>query len=175
MCLSLSLLFMENDYTKTRKTFEDEESSLDVGIQELDNAVKNLSDTLQLNQGDALLLLISNKWDTAAAVDFFVSDEIGARKLAGIQMNNPLKQSVVMPTECGVCFDTLPTDNSSNSSLLSCGHGFCKDCWTSQLAVKVKERPTKGVVCMWPKCNHPVSEEVRDNLYIVFFLFLKYN
>jgi hypothetical protein len=88
---------------------------LDVGVEELDIAVQSICDTLQLPAGDALLLLISNKWDTAAAVDFFVSDEIGARKVAGIS-NRP----VVPATECGVCFDKLP-DNST----LPCGHGFC--------------------------------------------------
>lgn len=137
---------------QNRKTFEDEESSLDVGILELDNAVQSICDTLNVLPGDALLLLVSNKWDKAAAVDFFVSDEIGAKKIAGIIGNNAVSS---VASECGVCLDALGDD-----ATLLCGHGFCKDCWESQLEVKVKERPSGAVSCMWPKCFKPVSEEV---------------
>jgi len=139
---------------ENRTTFEDEDSSLDVGVLNLDAAIANISDTLQLSQGDALLLLASNKWNTIAAIDYYVSDKIGARKLAGIDSANS-NLAAAAPTECGVCFDSLP----SNTTALACGHAFCSDCWQSQLEVKVKERPIGGVKCMWPKCSQYVNEE----------------
>lgn len=62
---------------------------------------------------------------------------------------------------CGVCFTELPSSSCVHNS---CGHGFCKDCWTQYLGIQVSEVKVPLLHCMAFKCNMLLQPDVLQQL-----------
>lgn len=62
---------------------------------------------------------------------------------------------------CQICFDESQTESLS----LSCGHKFCKDCWSAFLTSKIREEGEASIGCMAPDCTLIAPDSfIRDAL-----------
>lgn len=71
--------------------------------------------------------------------------------------------------QCGICFTGFdPNDENEAPFSLSCGHQYCKNCWSHYLKSKVAD---EGAMCVFSKCP-----QLRCNMVIphsVYLMFLK--
>jgi ariadne-1 len=66
------------------------------------------------------------------------------------------------PSECLICADALTPDTALTNG--SCGHTFCRTCWTGHARVQIQENLAARVRCMMEKCSVLVSPDVMARL-----------
>ena len=57
---------------------------------------------------------------------------------------------------CGIC---LESTKDSKQDALSCGHKFCRSCWTSHLDIQVSQGATITIECMAQGCRILIPED----------------
>ena len=63
---------------------------------------------------------------------------------------------------CGICFEHVA---EAELVVSSCGHNFCRACWTGYLVAKVNDGQVLALHCPFPKCPRPLtSKEVLRQL-----------
>ncbi|XP_070558597.1 potential E3 ubiquitin-protein ligase ariadne-2-like [Ptychodera flava] len=65
--------------------------------------------------------------------------------------------------QCPVCLQKCSLDKLK---ALSCGHYFCKDCWTMHFSVLVKDGVSTGIQCMANNCNIVALEDFVSPLLV---------
>ena len=121
------------DSASAGKTFANEDASLLDGAVAFDEACSLLCDTLGLEPGEALLLLVHFDFDRKRAVDAFLRDPDGSRQVLGLP---PPGAPLFLPQDkdatCQICFE----ETEPSPEVLPCGHRFCAECWTQTLQVR---------------------------------------
>ncbi|KAF2565737.1 hypothetical protein F2Q68_00024711 [Brassica cretica] len=101
--------------------------------------VEQVSTVLLINQVEAIILLLHYQWGSSKVEDEWFTDEDRVRKTVGI-----LKEHVVdlnnqeVNIECEICFESYL---HKEIATVSCGHPFCKNCWTSYITEKINNGP----------------------------------
>lgn len=57
---------------------------------------------------------------------------------------------------CSVCVTIKIADKFYN---VSCGHSYCKDCWSSHFEIQINQGISTLIGCMAPKCDIRVPED----------------
>lgn len=94
---------------------------------------------------EVLMMMLRSGWDVAKA----------ARSL-----EHPTHEEQPPPSGvCGICFEAPAAP--SRLLALSCGHGFCSDCWGLTLKHSIERGPAcVHERCPMPDCELPVSAEI---------------
>lgn len=72
------------------------------------------------------------------------------------QQQTPQVTSSTITTFCGIC---LEITKDLEQDALSCGHKFCRSCWTSHLDIQVHQGCTVTIECMAQGCRILVPED----------------
>ncbi|XP_054162341.1 potential E3 ubiquitin-protein ligase ariadne-2-like [Oppia nitens] len=62
---------------------------------------------------------------------------------------------------CNVCYQSCPAEYHK---CLSCGHSYCKECWSNHLEVHILNGVTTNIECMASNCRILVTEDFALNL-----------
>ncbi|KAL0863718.1 hypothetical protein Bca101_042836 [Brassica carinata] len=147
---------MHNDSTSTRSQISyvvlKEED-----IREHQKAdIEQVSTVLSIDQVKAIILLLHYRWSSSKRV----------RKTVGI-----LKEHVVdlndqeVNTECGICFESYL---HKEIVTVSCGHPYCKNCWTSYITEKINNGPGCLMIkCPEPSCSAVVGQDMIDKFITI--------
>jgi len=108
-------------------------------VEQQTNLIRKTSELLGVTFSDARVLLKVMKWDSDKLYLEYTDNTDAVCKKAGI---DPTKNQTVTGKkgtgECLICMEY--SDDITN---LSCGHGYCADCWKDYLAIEVKEKNQK--------------------------------
>lgn len=120
--------------------------------------IENVHTYLHTDQHVTRRLLMNYHWNEERLMNEFFAlglDELlkrsGAKALdsgAGTGKNEP----------CLVCGDDELTE--ANSLRNSCGHRFCKECWTGHVLVQIAEGKSRNLACMAHRCGSVVASEL---------------
>ena len=121
-----------------------------------------------VSSGEALLLLMRANWDMVKAVQAaLVPPAPSPQRPDGSAETKPMDvdgdaadPSAVgfAPVEaatasyepvCGICFD--PPEQGTSLRAMTCGHGYCDDCWAGTLAAGME----RGRACIHDTCPEP--------------------
>ncbi|CAA7041657.1 unnamed protein product [Microthlaspi erraticum] len=114
--------------------------------------IEQVSTILSISQVEAIVLLLHYKWNAGKVEDEWFTDEDKVRNSVGL-----LKEPVVVVNEtrgvnntfeCGICFESYVEKEIAR---VSCGHPYCKTCWTCYITSKINDGP----VCLNVKCPEP--------------------
>ncbi|KAL0897182.1 hypothetical protein Bca101_081143 [Brassica carinata] len=121
--------------------------------------IEQVSTLLSISQVEAIALLLHYQWSTSKIEDEWFTDEERVRKSVGI-----LKESVVVADlnlryiQCGICFDSY---RQKDIATVSCGHPYCKTCWTGYITSKINDGPgCLTVQCPEPSCSAAVGQDM---------------
>lgn len=118
--------------------------------------IDKVSDFLGLNSSSSRALLQHCRWEPEKVFTLWTEDSAGISKKVGIDPATATGQSVKgknIAGECLVCME------DSELYQLSCGHGYCYDCWKGYLSVHISERKS-GITCPAPKCGRILDEMI---------------
>ncbi|XP_050710210.1 potential E3 ubiquitin-protein ligase ariadne-2-like [Eriocheir sinensis] len=127
----------------------------------LNESVEQLSNSIQVTPSLAKLLLHMYGWNQMEIVDGYRQDCNRLLTAAHIKPLTP-PQSVPSTQQgegeitCPVCLAPMSLDNASH---LSCGHTFCKDCWSKHFEVQITHGISTGIECMGNKCQVLAPED----------------
>lgn len=126
-------------------------------------AVAEVAGIWNCKRSIAKTLLMHYMWDKEKLLSDFA--ERGAEyvyKAAGIAQPSdsdaglgPLDPTA--PISCEVCMCEAPGAECGRNG---CGHTFCNTCWSSHLAVQIKEGKARHISCMAYKCGVVCDEEL---------------
>ncbi|KAJ4903383.1 putative E3 ubiquitin-protein ligase ARI10 [Raphanus sativus] len=127
--------------------------------------IEQVSTLLSINQVEAIALLLHYQWSVSKVEDEWFTDEDKVRKSVGL-----LKEPVVVAfdlndkvnIECGICFDLYL---QKEIATVSCGHPYCKTCWTGYITSKINDGPgCLTVQCPEPSCSAVVGQDMINSL-----------
>ncbi|CAN6826263.1 unnamed protein product [Brassica oleracea] len=128
--------------------------------------VEQVSTFLSINQVEAIILLLHYQWSSSKVEDEWFTDEDRVRKTVGI-----LKEHVVdlnnqeVNIECEICFESYL---HKEIATVSCGHPFCKNCWTSYITEKINNGPGCLMIkCPEPSCSAVAGQNMIDKLITI--------
>ena len=58
---------------------------------------------------------------------------------------------------CPVCITNQAAEKFYN---LTCGHSFCRDCWSMHFEIQISQGISTSIGCMSPKCDVRVPEDL---------------
>lgn len=127
----------------------------------LNECVETLCATLPVKPSLAKLLLHTHNWAPTDIISFYKNDACQVLVESRIK---PLKQPEVDPqtvrtARCYPCSICLQSYAGDFFRALSCGHFFCKDCWTSHFEIRILQGTTTSIECMGQACNILVPED----------------
>ncbi|CAN8315590.1 unnamed protein product [Cochlearia groenlandica] len=137
--------------------------------------IERIANVLSVTESEAILLLLCYRWNVARVEEEWFSDEDRVRKSAGI-FKCLVLQVKGKKIKCGICFESCKRDEIET---VSCGHPFCKACWSGYITVKINDGPG----CLMVKCPEPscsamlgqdfvnkviTKEEYKDKYYSYF-------
>lgn len=137
-----------------------------------------ISDVMQLcsipTAAATAALLRHFKWNKEKLIESYLENPEKTCRDAGMG-NLELEKPPSNPEKiesCLICLDDLPL---KDTFALSCGHRYCKGCWTGFLEVAIKDGPRcVYITCPAPKCKTIVHEAAYKNL-VSPELFERYN
>ncbi|KAG7568721.1 IBR domain [Arabidopsis thaliana x Arabidopsis arenosa] len=125
--------------------------------------IERVSTALSLSQVEATVLLLHFHWSVSKIEDEWFTDEERIRKTVGIP-----KEPVVdvngreVDIQCGICFESYTRDEIAT---VSCGHPYCKTCWTGYITTKIEDGPgCLRVKCPEPSCSAAVGQDMIDKV-----------
>ncbi|KAL9301339.1 putative E3 ubiquitin-protein ligase ARI11 [Arabidopsis thaliana] len=125
--------------------------------------IERVSTILFLSQVEAIVLLLHYHWCVSKLEDEWFTDEERIRKTVGI-----LKEPVVdvngteVDIQCGICFESYTRKEIAR---VSCGHPYCKTCWTGYITTKIEDGPgCLRVKCPEPSCYAVVGQDMIDEV-----------
>ncbi|XP_046983563.1 potential E3 ubiquitin-protein ligase ariadne-2 isoform X1 [Schistocerca americana] len=128
----------------------------------LNVSVEALSNSLQITPSLAKVLLHTNRWSVQDIVKKFGDESVNLldRKSSASSTTGAVDQGQIRTTlqaiQCPVCLLTQPHDKFS---ALSCGHKFCKDCWSVHFEVQILQGVSTGIGCMAKDCDVLAPED----------------
>eukprot|EP01006_Ploeotia_vitrea_P037404 TRINITY_DN66126_c0_g1_i1.p1 TRINITY_DN66126_c0_g1~~TRINITY_DN66126_c0_g1_i1.p1 ORF type:complete len:673 (-),score=102.88 TRINITY_DN66126_c0_g1_i1:1202-3199(-) len=125
-------------------------------IDEQNKELEKIVSVCALSSAWARVLCRSVGWNTEKLLDsIFDKGHEAVLKENGIDVQSAF--NISDNVECSTCFDDVPPSDAFG---LSCGHIFCKDCWTTYITTKVKEGQSRDLRCMGFKCTLKVDDAV---------------
>ncbi|XP_026431651.1 probable E3 ubiquitin-protein ligase ARI7 [Papaver somniferum] len=124
-------------------------------------AITQTSTRLSIPTVSATMLLLYHNWDVDKAQDAWFADEDKGRKDIGLQEVVPIKntKNIIM---CTICFDEFGRDGMCATT---CGHLFCKLCWTQYVSIKIIDGPgCLRLRCPEPSCGVAVGQDMVNEL-----------
>ncbi|CAG9807693.1 unnamed protein product [Chironomus riparius] len=131
-------------------SFDDVKDVMEAEIREIQNVT-------ELSKQLTKLLLNNFNWDKIKLLDRFY--EVGEEELINslkIKVPDKINISQQIATHCQIC---LEADNELLK--ISCGHGYCKECWEKYLTLKIiDEGCGDGIACPAHKCHLLLDENM---------------
>ncbi|CAN7104281.1 unnamed protein product [Brassica rapa subsp. narinosa] len=128
--------------------------------------IKQISTVLSINQVEAIILLLHYQWSSSKVEDEWFTSEERVRKTVGM-----LKEHMVDLNDqdvnigCGICFESYLRKEIAT---VSCGHPYCKTCWTSYITEKINNGPGCLMIkCPEPSCYAVVGQDMIDKLITI--------
>ncbi|CAH2059885.1 unnamed protein product [Thlaspi arvense] len=126
--------------------------------------IEQVSSVLSISQVEAIVLLLHYQWSVSKVQDEWFTDEERVRKSVGL-LKDPvvdLNGKEMNSIDCGICFESyLPKEIAT----VSCGHPYCKACWTGYMSSKIDDGPGCLLVnCPEPSCSAVVGQDMIDKV-----------
>ena len=134
-------------------------------------AVRGVTQVLQVTPDDATQLLRAHKWNVNAVNDTWFGDEDAVREKFGLEALESALESAETNGEtngvangdddarevtCAVCYDEFPATEHTH---VGCEHNFCATCWSGYLENAVSDGPTVlDLRCPQDGCKRRVPE-----------------
>ncbi|KAI3900436.1 hypothetical protein MKW92_009626, partial [Papaver armeniacum] len=116
---------------------------------------------LSIPRISATILLQYYNWDADKALDAWFADEEKVRKEVGLLEVLPTRNPDNI-IECTICFDEFRHDGMCATT---CGHLFCKFCWTQYVSIKISDGPVcLRLRCPEPSCGTAVGQDMINEL-----------
>uniref|UniRef100_A0A7C9ANZ0 RBR-type E3 ubiquitin transferase n=2 Tax=Opuntia streptacantha TaxID=393608 RepID=A0A7C9ANZ0_OPUST len=128
----------------------------------LEDKISMLCSIVPLSRAQAIVLLHHFKWDVDRAQDEWLEREKKVRPAVGLFERPVAVTSYASVRPCGICPEKLP----GNMSLaVSCGHQFCRPCWTEYISKAIGDGPRcLALRCPSPSCGAAVGPDMVDLL-----------
>lgn len=132
----------------------------------LTESVEALCATLPIKPSVAKLLLHIHRWTTPELITTYRQ---GASKLlldSRIKPGKPpdIEQQAIRSARSLSCSVCLLTFAGEYFRALSCGHYFCKDCWSTHFEIQIFQGITSTMECMGQGCSLLVPEDFVFNI-----------
>ena len=124
-------------------------------VQLVANAVECLCKCLGVSQSVSKLLLYLLNWDIETIKQRYNEDK--AKFLAEYRIR-PLKMAKPEDAECPVCFDPGTTSHLEPAKD-SCGHAFCRECWSEHFRIQISQMRSIEIECMADSCKILMLED----------------
>ncbi|XP_042207453.1 potential E3 ubiquitin-protein ligase ariadne-2-like [Homarus americanus] len=127
----------------------------------LNESVEQLSNSIQVTPSLAKLLLHMYNWNQIEIVAGYRQDCHKMLTSVHIKPATPPQQMTnnqqgESEATCPVCLAPMSPDYASH---LTCGHTFCKDCWSMHFEVQIKQGMSTGIECMGNSCQVLAPED----------------
>ncbi|KAI8988618.1 hypothetical protein BDF20DRAFT_953743 [Mycotypha africana] len=135
-----------------------------------DKEVSQVSSILGLTREDSATLLRYFRWNKEKLFEQYMDSSEKVLKLAGVSSISDLKHVIVLAKDldttedfmCNICCDDDPEMETVS---VSCGHRFCKRCYTQYLCQKIREEgESRRIQCPESDCNIIVDEKTVELL-----------
>jgi ariadne-1 len=124
-----------------------------------DKLISQATNTLQIPKHIARALLNTCKWNLERLKDRFWDDPDGLYKECGLKPPGEEIVAAKPPVssyECSCCLEDT-TDYLQNPT---CGHYFCKDCWSRGLEVEIKGGNVFKLKCFHRGCTELIPDDI---------------
>ncbi|PVZ97466.1 hypothetical protein BB558_003028 [Smittium angustum] len=130
--------------------------------------VENTNQFLELSFDQVLLLLLNNSWKQESLIEKYLEAPSKIAAEAGVSLKiAPLEYKHSPDLFCPImCEEGEDVDFFA----LSCGHYYCKDCYSTYLKFKITEKESPMIKCPEHKCSYNIgTSEIKflldQNLY----------
>nr|VDD14436.1 unnamed protein product [Brassica rapa] len=124
--------------------------------------IEQVSTVLSISQVEAIILLLHYQWSPSKIEDEWFTDEEKVRESAGLLKEPVVDLNDKVNIECGICFDSFL---QKDSATVSCGHPYCKTCWTGYITSKINDGPgCLTVQCPEPSCSAVVGQDMINSV-----------
>lgn len=132
-----------------------------------------LSNQLQITPSLAKVLLHQHKWNTNEVIEKYRNNAAGLLvgfilkgpkqfqrlKCENFQVSAKVKSVKRLSSKSQMCPVCITSHRTDKFYCLSCGHNFCKDCWTQHFEIQIGQGISTQIGCMAPKCDIIVPED----------------
>ncbi|XP_077994653.1 putative E3 ubiquitin-protein ligase ariadne-2 [Glandiceps talaboti] len=126
----------------------------------LDEEVTKASKALMVSHTSGKVLLKMHNWVLSDLLQRNAEDKTNLLVEAHIMpppcARKSKTSSISRNLQCPVC---LQKHGADKMKALSCGHSFCKDCWTMHFGVLIRDGISTGIQCMANNCNIVALED----------------
>jgi len=125
-----------------------------VNVEKIFNdSIETVKTGLNVSHARAKQILHANKWNIPEVMGKFTP-----RAASPIRAPNPSMAPASPETQqCSVC--VLDTPMSQFTSLQSCGHTFCVQCWGAHCETQISTGVTTSLSCMMSSCDNILDED----------------
>lgn len=122
----------------------------------LNESVEKLSNTLKITPSLAKVLLNEHRWNSNEIIERYRDNASNLLVSSRIKSGNGKKVAHVTLL-CPVCIQSQTFDKFQS---LSCGHSFCKNCWSMHFEIQVSQGISTQIRCMAAGCDVLVPEDL---------------
>ncbi|XP_068243520.1 potential E3 ubiquitin-protein ligase ariadne-2 [Palaemon carinicauda] len=125
----------------------------------LNESVEELSNSIQVTPSLAKMLLHMSNWNQLEIVAGYRQDSHKLLTSVHLKPPQPPQQAVFKEGEvtlCPVCLAPMSPDTARH---LSCGHTFCRECWSAHFEVQIMQGTSTGIECMGNNCQVLAPED----------------
>lgn len=122
----------------------------------LNESVECLSNQLQITPSLAKILLHQNRWNSNEMIEKYRNNAASLLVSAKVKPTANTRRLSAKQQMCPVC---ITSHRADKFYCLSCGHSFCKECWTSHFEIQIGQGISTQIGCMAPKCDLIVPED----------------
>jgi ariadne-1 len=119
--------------------------------------------SLGLSTEDTATLLRYFRWNKEKLLEQYMENQVEVLKRAGVSSVSDLKHAIVLAKDispdfmCEICCDD---DADMETTSVSCGHRFCRNCYTHYLFQKIREEgESRRIQCPQSDCDVIVDEK----------------
>lgn len=123
----------------------------------LNESVETLSNTLKITPSLAKVLLNEHKWKTNEIIERYRDNASSLLVSSKIKSGCSSKKAISSAIICPVCIQSQMCDKFQN---LTCGHSFCKSCWSMHFEIQVSQGISTQIRCMANACDVLVPEDL---------------
>lgn len=133
-----------------------------------DKEVSQVSLILGLSTEDAATLLRYFRWNKEKLFEQYMDSSEKVLRLAGVSSASDMKHAIVLAKDLGIDFmcDICCDDSSDMETIsVSCGHRFCRTCYTHYVVQKIREEgESRRIQCPESDCAVIVDEKTVELL-----------
>ncbi|KAI4302746.1 hypothetical protein MLD38_038457 [Melastoma candidum] len=130
--------------------------------QRQEDDIMRVSSVLSIARVAAIILLRHYSWSVSKVHDAWFADEDSVRKAVGLLEKPVVDYTNSREVACGICFETYPRNEIMSAT---CGHPFCKTCWTGYISTSINDGPgCLALRCPDPSCGAAVGQNMIDLL-----------